>query len=65
MRKTSALPAALVIGLAWSDWPTAGLTPTRAEVAQESGITEAASDGERWWIAAITTDFEGPGMRIP
>ena len=26
---------------------------------------ELAWDGERWWIAAITTDFEGPGKTIP
>lgn len=26
---------------------------------------EMAFDGERWWIAAITTDFERPGTPIP
>lgn len=26
---------------------------------------ELAWDGTRWWIAAITTDFEGPGKTIP
>lgn len=26
---------------------------------------ELSWDGERWWIAAITTDFEGPGKSIP
>jgi hypothetical protein len=26
---------------------------------------ELSHDGERWWIAAITTDFEGPGKTIP
>lgn len=26
---------------------------------------ELCFDGERWWVAAITTDFEGPGKRIP
>lgn len=26
---------------------------------------ELAFDGERWWIAAITTDFERPGTVIP
>jgi hypothetical protein len=26
---------------------------------------ELAWDGERWWIASITTDFEGPGKVIP
>lgn len=26
---------------------------------------ELAFDGRRWWVAAITTDFEGPDQRIP
>ena len=26
---------------------------------------ELSWDGERWWVAAITTDFEGPGQTIP
>jgi len=26
---------------------------------------ELSWDGERWWIASITTDFEGPGKTIP
>ena len=26
---------------------------------------ELAWDGERWWVASITTDFEGPGKTIP
>ena len=26
---------------------------------------ELAFDGKRWWVAAITTDFEGPGQTIP
>lgn len=26
---------------------------------------ELSFDGERWWVAAITTDFEGPGKTIP
>jgi hypothetical protein len=26
---------------------------------------ELAWDGYRWWIASITTDFEGPGKAIP
>jgi hypothetical protein len=26
---------------------------------------ELAWDGDRWWIASITTDFEGPGKVIP
>jgi hypothetical protein len=26
---------------------------------------ELCFDGERWWVAAITTDFEGPGKSIP
>jgi hypothetical protein len=26
---------------------------------------ELSWDGERWWVAAITTDFEGPGKTIP
>lgn len=26
---------------------------------------ELSFDGTRWWIAAITTDFEGPGQTIP
>lgn len=26
---------------------------------------ELSYDGRRWWIAAITTDFEGPGHKIP
>lgn len=26
---------------------------------------ELAFDGQRWWVAAITTDFEGPGKTIP
>jgi len=26
---------------------------------------ELSFDGMRWWIAAITTDFEGPGQTIP
>ena len=26
---------------------------------------ELCFDGERWWVAAITTDFEGPGKMIP
>jgi hypothetical protein len=26
---------------------------------------ELAFDGKRWWVAAITTDFEGPGRTIP
>jgi hypothetical protein len=26
---------------------------------------ELSFDGDRWWVAAITTDFEGPGQTIP
>ena len=26
---------------------------------------ELSWDGARWWVAAITTDFEGPGKTIP
>ncbi len=26
---------------------------------------ELSHDGTRWWVAAITTDFEGPGKTIP
>jgi hypothetical protein len=26
---------------------------------------ELAFDGKRWWVAAITTDFEGPDQTIP
>lgn len=26
---------------------------------------ELAHDGTRWWVAAITTDFESPGKTIP
>lgn len=26
---------------------------------------ELSFDGTRWWVAAITTDFEGPGREIP
>ena len=26
---------------------------------------ELSFDGERWWVAAITTEFEGPGKTIP
>lgn len=26
---------------------------------------ELSYDGTRWWVAAITTDFEGPGQTIP
>lgn len=26
---------------------------------------ELAHDGTRWWVAAITTDFEGPNKTIP
>lgn len=26
---------------------------------------ELSFDGTRWWVAAITTDFEGPTQRIP
>jgi hypothetical protein len=26
---------------------------------------ELSYDGARWWVAAITTDFEGPGKTIP
>lgn len=26
---------------------------------------ELAHDGTRWWVAAITTDFEGPNQTIP
>ena len=26
---------------------------------------ELSHDGQRWWIAAITTEFEGPGRIIP
>ena len=26
---------------------------------------ELSYDGTRWWVAAITTDFEGPGKTIP
>lgn len=26
---------------------------------------ELSFDGIRWWVAAITTDFEGPGQQIP
>ena len=26
---------------------------------------ELSYDGSRWWVAAITTDFEGPDQKIP
>jgi hypothetical protein len=26
---------------------------------------ELSFDGERWWVVAITTDYEGPGKTIP
>ncbi|MDH3731967.1 MAG: hypothetical protein OEU54_00475 [Gemmatimonadota bacterium] len=40
-----------------------GTTPPRQIRGLDS--IELSFDGVRWWIAAITTDFEGPGQTIP
>lgn len=40
-----------------------GNTPARQQRGLDS--IELAYDGGRWWISAITTDFEEPGKTIP
>lgn len=44
--------------------PRIGTEPPSRPVRGLDSI-ELAWDGDRWWIAAITTDFEGPGKTIP
>ena len=44
--------------------PRIGKEPPARQVRGLDSI-ELAFDGERWWVAAITTDFEGPDQTIP
>ncbi len=44
--------------------PRIGPDPPERQVRGLDSI-ELSWDGERWWVAAITTDFERPGQTIP
>ena len=44
--------------------PRIGQNPPPRQVRGLDSV-ELSFDGERWWVAAITTDFEGPGKSIP
>lgn len=44
--------------------PRVGPNPPARQIRGLDSV-ELSFDGERWWIAAITTDFEGPGQTIP
>ena len=44
--------------------PRVGEAPPPRQIRGLDSI-ELSWDGERWWIASITTDFEGPGKTIP
>jgi len=45
--------------------PRIGGTAAGARVIRGLDSIELSFDGTRWWVAAITTEFEGPGLRIP
>jgi hypothetical protein len=44
--------------------PRIGTEPPPRQIRGLDSI-ELCYDGERWWVAAITTEFEGPGKTIP
>jgi hypothetical protein len=44
--------------------PQIGKEPPARKIRGLDSI-ELAFDGERWWVAAITTDFETPERAIP